>query len=86
MSGIHIVAICVATATVWNPKAHIGQKRLLFIASNTSANKQPISTANNPYDVLAHVGFREAAAALRIVAATKIHAPALPVRPPLTLA
>lgn len=86
MSGIDIVAIWVATATVWNPDAHIGQKRLLVIASNTSANKQPISTTNNPYDVLAQLGFREAAAALRIVAAKKIHAPALPVRPPLMLA
>jgi hypothetical protein len=62
------VATCVATATIWNPKAQIGQNRLLISAKMSSASKHPASTANNPNEVPAQLGFICTAAALNIVA------------------
>jgi hypothetical protein len=52
----------------------------------TNANKHPPSTANSSSDDPAQLGFIRTAASLDIVAKIKMADPALPERPPLTLA
>jgi hypothetical protein len=52
----------------------------------SNASKQPASTANNPSEVPAQLGFIRTAAALNIVARINMADPVLPVRPPFMLA